>query len=142
MARILIRLTLMSSAPAPLMPRPTSDTLAPFGRWLRERVGSAALDWPAVALHRLHFTPCTMELVLLADPATPPLSSGLGLARALARELDLAARRSGWVRGPLWSDMGVWVAARGGEVGRAAVVPSAPRPGHEHHRQRQEDRIH
>jgi hypothetical protein len=130
MARILIRLTLMSSAPAPLMPRPTSDTLAPFGRWLRERVGSAALDWPAVALHRLHFTPCTMELVLLADPATPPLSSGLGLARALARELDLAARRSGWV------------AARGGEVGRAAVVPSAPRPGHEHHRQRQEDRIH
>lgn len=116
MPRILLRLTLARAVPPPVIPRPGGEVVTPFGRWVRERVASAALDWQGVAVHHVHLTPATVELVLLTDGAVPPLPSALTIARSLARELDLAARRGGWVRTPLWGDLGVWVAARGADL--------------------------
>ncbi len=109
MARVLVRLTLVPWAPPPVVRRVEGEQVAPFGRWLRERIASTALDWPKMAFHRVHLTPRSLELVVITPAAAPALPGALLVARAVARELDLAARRTGWVRGALWTDMGLWV---------------------------------
>jgi hypothetical protein len=131
--RTLVRLSLTPSGPSPLTRGFAGEILTPFGRWLRERVASAAIDWPDVAFHRVHLTSTSLEVVVLLRPGIPPHRGAQEVARALARELDLAARRTGWSRGVLWSDVALWT---GDEMGSAA------RAGQQHHGQGEEDRIH
>ena len=133
MIRTLVRLSLAPAGPSPLVRGFAGEILTPFGRWLRERVASAAIDWPDVAFHRVHLTATSLEVVVLLRPGIPPHRGAQEVARALARELDLAARRTGWSRGMLWSDVALWT---GDEV------MSAPRASHQYHGQGEEDRIH
>jgi hypothetical protein len=131
--RTLLRLSLTPAGPAPLVRGFAGEILTPFGRWLRERVASAAVDWPDVAFHRVHLTATSLEVVVLLRPGIPPHRGAQEVARALARELDLAAQRTGWSRGVLWSDVALWT---GDEVGSAA------RASQQYHGQGEEDRVH
>ncbi len=74
----------------------------PFGRWILERVASATLDWPAVAFHRVELTPTALELVLIAGRHAPARVQFEAVARAMARELEVAARRRWPLQEALW----------------------------------------
>lgn len=133
MIRTLVRLSLTPAGPTPLVRGFAGEVLTPFGRWLAERVASVAVDWPDVAFHRVQVTATALEVVVLLAPGVPPHRGALALARALARELDVAARRSGWSRGMLWSDVALWT---------GDGVSSAARACQQDHGQRKEDHVH
>jgi hypothetical protein len=109
MSRVLVRLAFAPGAPRCALSTPLGERRAPFGTWLRERVASLALDWPAIAIHQQHHSPVGVELVLLPGRGLPPLVSGRALARAAERELSVAARRGGWVKGELFCGVEVVV---------------------------------
>lgn len=97
MPPVLLRLTLHPDAPPAAEALPEAMVLTGFGRWLRERIASARLDWPSVAFHRLRLTPDCCTLTLIPAAHAPPLLSALLIGRALAIELELAAGRAGWI---------------------------------------------
>lgn len=109
MPRVLVRLAFTPEAPRCALRTLAGERRAPFGTWLRERVASLALDWPAVAIHQQHHSAAGVELVLLPRRGLPPLVCGRALARAAERELSVAARRGGWVKGELFCGVEVVV---------------------------------
>lgn len=119
-SRALLRLTLAPGSPRAVVRRGDALVVTSFGRWLLERVASVILDWPAVAFHRVELTTAGLELVLIPGCHAPARAQSEAVATALARELDLAARRRRWSQGALWQ--GVEVAVEG------AVAPSRSAP--------------
>jgi hypothetical protein len=87
MSRIVVQLALAAGMPRPLNGRCPSL----FGGWLRERVASMAIDWPAVGFHRIELVADGVRLALQARDATPPEAVGLAVARAVREEVESAA---------------------------------------------------
>ena len=107
--RGLLRFTLATGSPPLVVRRRDTLTATPFGRWMLERVASAMLDWPALAFHRVELTVAGLEVVLIAGDQAPARAQFEAMATALARELDVAARRRRWSRGALWASVEVAV---------------------------------
>jgi len=87
MSRIVVQLALAAGMPRPLNGRCPSL----FGVWLRERIASIAIDWPAVGFHRIELMADGVRLALQAPAATPPEAVGLAVARAVRVEVESAA---------------------------------------------------
>ena len=122
MSRVVVQLALAAGMPRPLNGRCPSL----FGVWLRERIASIAIDWPAVAFHRIELLADGVRLLLLARAATPPDVVGLAIARAVRLEVQSAALACcGLQRGTIWDDATVVIVE---EVSNGAVShePWAP----------------
>jgi hypothetical protein len=101
MPRIVVQLALAAGMPRPLNSRCPSL----FGGWLRERIASIAIDWPAVGFHRIELLPDGVRLVLLPQAGTPLEAVGLAIARAVRVEVESAALSScGLQHGVMWDD--------------------------------------
>lgn len=70
--------------------------LAPFGAWLRERVASLVLDWPAVGFHRIDITPSGLELLVVAGNHADPRAQFLAVLRAVERATERGAGTRLW----------------------------------------------
>jgi hypothetical protein len=112
--RGLLRFEVAPGAGALVVWRQAARVPTPFGRWLLERVASTMLDWPRIAFHRVEVTTDGLEVALMVDGHAPAKAQFTAVADALARELELSARRRGWIHGPLWArvtvsvDVGGW----------------------------------
>ncbi len=79
-----------------------TDRPSALGSWVLERVASLRLDWPTIAFLRTEVHRGGLEmLVQVGGNAAGDLQT-VTLSRAVERELDVAARRGGWVRQGLW----------------------------------------
>lgn len=88
MERVLVQLELAAGMPRPLHGRCPSL----FGVWLRERIVSISLDWPAVGFHRIELLPDGVRLLLFTPRiGVPPDVTGLAVARAIRGEVQSAA---------------------------------------------------
>ena len=87
MSRVVVQLALASGIPRPLIGRCPSL----FGVWLRERIASIAIDWPAVGFHRIELLTDGVRLVLLPRATMPSEAVGLAIARAVREEVQAAA---------------------------------------------------
>lgn len=92
MARALLRLTAAAGTP----PLVENGRLAPFGAWVRERVASLVLDWPAVGFHRIDVTARGLELLLVAGQHAEPRAQFLAVLRAVERATERSAGRRIW----------------------------------------------
>lgn len=101
MARALLRLTAAAGHP----PLRHEGRLAPFGCWLREQVASLVLEWPAVGFHRVEITSHGLELLLVSGSHAEPRAQFLAVLRAVERQTERGAIRSGWSRSRLWCDI-------------------------------------
>ena len=119
MSRIVVQLGLAGGMPRPLIGRCPSL----FGVWLRERIASIAIDWPAVGFHGIELLPDGVRLVLLARGATPSEVVGLAIARAVRVEVESAALAwCGLQRGTIWDDATVVIVERLGCEQRLGAV--------------------
>ena len=82
--------------------------LAPFGRWLRERVASHIPDWPAVGFHRIEITGDGLELLLVAGGHARAEAQFAAVMRAVWRDTTRGAVRCGWTSCEMWSDAEVF----------------------------------
>jgi len=64
--RLVVALTLSIDAPSLTRRLPEVTVCSPFGRWLRERIASLALDWPGIAVEQLRLTPRRAQVTLHA----------------------------------------------------------------------------
>jgi hypothetical protein len=87
MSRVVVQLALAGGMPRPL----NGHCPSLFGVWLRERIASIAIDWPAVGFHRIELLADGVRLVLLPRAATPSEAVGLAIARAVRLEVEAAA---------------------------------------------------
>lgn len=92
MARALLRLTAAAGTP-PLL---ENGRLAPFGAWVRERVASLVLDWPAVGFHRIEITTMGLEVILVAGHHADARAQFLAVLRAVERATERGAGRRIW----------------------------------------------
>ena len=102
MPRALVRLTTAPDAPPLLTELPEGTVLAPFGRWLRERIASMVPDWPAIAFHRIECIDDGVEVLLIAGPRLRSAHSFAAVVEAIRLDTARGARRCGWTRGELW----------------------------------------
>jgi hypothetical protein len=103
MPRALVRFTLASASPPLIRRLPEGVVLAPFGRWLRERVASAVPDWPAVGFHRIECTTAGLELLLVAGGHARAEAQCAAVMRAVWRDTTRGAVRCGWSKGEIWT---------------------------------------
>ena len=101
MVRVLVQLELAAGMPRPLNGRGRASL---FGIWLRERVVSIALDWPAIGFHHIDLLPDGVRLVLVPPAAMLSEAVGLAIARAVRTEVESAALACCGLRdGVVWS---------------------------------------
>jgi len=110
MPRMLIRFHVCDGSPVLIEERHGVIRPTAFGRWLLERAASILLDWPAVAFHQVEVTRAALELVIITGGSPEQRNAGRVAARAVARELSLAATRRGWVGGELWQSVRIFPA--------------------------------
>ena len=103
MPRALARFTIAPARPPLVYHLPDGVVLAPFGRWLRERVASAVPDWPAVGFHRIDLTAAGLDLLLVAGRHARAEAQFAAVMRAVWRDTSRGAVRCGWSRGEIWA---------------------------------------
>ena len=110
MVRVLVQLELAAGMPRPLNGRGRASL---FGIWLRERVVSIALDWPAIGFHHIDLLPDGVRLVLVPPAAMLSEAVGLAIARAVRTEVESAALACCGLRdGVVWQSSTVVVVGR------------------------------
>lgn len=102
MRRALVRFDIAASLPPLVRRLPEGVVLAPFGRWLRERVASSVPDWPAVGFHRIEITAAGLELLLVAGGHVRSEAQFAAVMRAVWRDTTRGAVRCGWTREEIW----------------------------------------
>ena len=102
MRRALLRFTVAADLPPLVRRLPEGAVLAPFGRWLRERVASSIPDWPAVGFHRIEITDAGLELLLVAGGHARAEAQFAAVMRAVWRDTTRAEVRCGWTSAEVW----------------------------------------
>ena len=101
MSRVVIQLGLASGMPGPL----NGGCASLFGVWLRERIASIVIDWPAVGFQRIEVLPDGVRLTLIPRADMPPEAVGVAIARTIRTEVHAAALACcGLKRGAVWSE--------------------------------------
>ena len=133
MRRALVRFTIAPDLPPLIQRLPEATILAPFGRWLRERVASHIPDWPAVGFHRIEITADGLEVLLVAGGHARAEAQFVAVMRAVWRDTTRGAVRCGWTSCELWVSAEVHGEERESEKARkregavGALVPSEGR---------------
>jgi hypothetical protein len=121
MRRALVRLAIAPHLPPLVRHLPEGEVLAPFGRWLRERVASSIPDWPGVGFHRIEITTAGLELVLVAGGHARAEMQFAAVMRAVWRDTTRGARRCGWTRAEIWVSTEILLDERESEKARKRI---------------------
>lgn len=95
------RVILQFSLAAPLAATGDHGHPSLLGAWIRERIASAAIDWPGVAFDHIRICKHDVRLGIIPPPHIPPAVVGIAIARAITNEINSAVpptKRRRWRR--------------------------------------------